>query len=86
MWSRNAHVLPLHFGVSSLGTATAILELLGHRTRALNRIGIGAALGETALGAYLEVSDSAGYAEMEGRAATTLARTAASSPVHCRWR
>ena len=47
VWSRNARVRPLHFGASGLGTATAMLELLGHRTRALNRIGIGAALVET---------------------------------------
>jgi hypothetical protein len=34
------------------------------------------ALAETALGTYLEVSDTAGYGEMESRESTTLARTA----------
>ena len=44
VWSRNARVLPMLFGASGMGAAVSTLELLGHRTRALNRIGIGAAL------------------------------------------
>lgn len=53
-WSRNVGVLPVHFGASGVATAVAILELLGHRERALNRIAIGAAAMETAVGAALE--------------------------------
>jgi hypothetical protein len=54
VWSRNAGLLPIHFGASGLGAAVSILELLGHRERALNAIGVGAALVETAIGVALE--------------------------------
>lgn len=54
VWSRNAALLPLHFGASGLGSAVSMLELLGHHDRALNAIGIGTALAETALAAHLE--------------------------------
>jgi hypothetical protein len=54
VWSHNAHLLPMHFGASGLNCAVAILELLGHRDRALNALGIGAATVETAMGVALE--------------------------------
>jgi formate-dependent nitrite reductase membrane component NrfD len=54
VWSRNVSLLPLHFGASSLGAAVSILELMGHRDRALNRLGIGAALAETVVGCAIE--------------------------------
>ena len=54
VWSAHARVLPIHFGASGLGAAVSLLELLGHRSRALNRIGIGAALAESVLGITLE--------------------------------
>lgn len=57
VWSQNARVLPVQFGASGTGAAVSILELLGHRNRALNRIGIGAALIDTALALYLETGD-----------------------------
>jgi len=49
VWSRNARLLPVHFGASGLGSAVCLLELLGHRERALSRIAMGAAAVETAL-------------------------------------
>ena len=55
-WSRNVRVLPIHFGASGVGTAVSILELLGHRDRALNLLGAGAAAIETLVGASLELS------------------------------
>ena len=58
VWSQNARLLPLHFGASGLGSAVSFLELLGHRHRALNGIGIGAALVECAIGASIELSDN----------------------------
>jgi polysulfide reductase-like protein len=58
-WSRNVGVLPIHFGSSGLGTAVSILELMGHRVRALNAIGIGAAALETVIGASLELRQDA---------------------------
>jgi formate-dependent nitrite reductase membrane component NrfD len=56
-WSGNAALLPAHFGASALGSATSLLELLGHRNRSLNAIGIGTALAESALGAGMELGD-----------------------------
>lgn len=57
VWSRNVSLLPIHFGASGLGTAVSILELMGHRHRALNALGIGAAAVETAVGIVLESND-----------------------------
>ena len=55
VWNRNAGELPLHFGASGLGAAVGILELLGHRkSRALQALGLGAAVFETWEGLRLE--------------------------------
>jgi formate-dependent nitrite reductase membrane component NrfD len=59
VWSRNVSLLPIHFGASGLGTAASILELMGHRERALNTIAIGAAAAETAIGFALEANEDA---------------------------
>ncbi|MDQ3068898.1 MAG: polysulfide reductase NrfD [Acidobacteriota bacterium] len=49
VWARNVDILPVHFGASGLGAAVSILELLGHRTAAMNALGIIAAAVETVL-------------------------------------
>lgn len=49
VWARNVDVLPVHFGASALGAAVSILELLGHRTPAMNALGIVGAAVETLL-------------------------------------
>lgn len=54
VWSENVRLLPIHFAFSALGTATSVLQLRGHQHPALNRIGLAAALVETAIGAGLE--------------------------------
>lgn len=54
VWSRNVALLPIHFGASGVGAAVSILELMGHRDRALNALGIGAAAVETAIGLAIE--------------------------------
>ena len=55
-WNRNASTLPLHFGASGLGAAVGLLELLGHRkNRALQALGLGAAIVETLEGASIEL-------------------------------
>ena len=59
VWSRNVQLLPIHFGASGLGSAVSLLELLGHRSRALNRIAIGVALVETAIGLAFETQHDA---------------------------
>ena len=48
VWKENATLLPVHFGASALGAACSLLELRGHRHRALNSLALGAALFETA--------------------------------------
>ena len=54
VWAKQARLLPVHFGISGLASAVAVLELLGHRDRALNAIGLGTALAETATAAHVE--------------------------------
>lgn len=49
VWSRNVDILPIHFGASGLGAAVSALELLGHRTAAMNALGILAAAIETVI-------------------------------------
>jgi formate-dependent nitrite reductase membrane component NrfD len=53
-WSQHVKLLPIHFGASGLGTGVAMLELLGHRSRPLNALGIGAAIVETAVALSME--------------------------------
>jgi polysulfide reductase-like protein len=55
-WSESASLLPIHFGASGLACASAILELAGHRSCALNRLGVAAAAAETAIGTVMEAS------------------------------
>ena len=48
-WFLHRTLLPIHFGTAGLGSAAALLELLGHRIPALNFLGFYAAGGETVL-------------------------------------
>ena len=57
VWSRSVSLLPIHFGASGVGAAVSLLELMGHRERALNAIGIGAAAAETMVGLAIESRD-----------------------------
>jgi len=55
VWNRNAEDLPLHFAASGLGAAVGILELMGHdKSRALQTLGLGAAIFETWEGLRIE--------------------------------
>lgn len=55
VWNHNAGDLPLHFAASGLGAAIGILELMGHRkNRALQALGLGAALFEMWEGVRIE--------------------------------
>jgi formate-dependent nitrite reductase membrane component NrfD len=54
VWSRNVSLLPIHFGAAGLASAVSILELMGHRERALNQLALGAAAIETLIGISLE--------------------------------
>lgn len=76
VWSRNATLLPIHFGASGLGSAVSLLELLGHRGRALNSIGIGAAVVETAMAVHVEASGEQVVGELRHGPAGALMRAA----------
>jgi hypothetical protein len=54
-WFLHRVLLPIHFGVAGLGSAAALLELLGHRIAPLNAIGFFAAAVESALLVWLTV-------------------------------
>jgi formate-dependent nitrite reductase membrane component NrfD len=52
-WFLHHKLLPIHFGTAGLGSAAALLELLGHRIAPLNAIGLFAAAVETVLFIWL---------------------------------
>jgi hypothetical protein len=54
-WNENVGELPIHFGMSGLSAAVALLELMGNdKSRALQMLGIGAALFECWEGWHIE--------------------------------
>ena len=55
VWHEHVKTLPFHFAASGMGSAAAMLTLLGHDDPALNRISVGAAVVETVLGASIEL-------------------------------
>jgi hypothetical protein len=61
-WFLHRVLLPIHFGTAGLGSAAAVLELLGHRISALNFLGFYAAGVESALLIWLSV-DKHGIAD-----------------------
>ena len=58
VWHEHVRILPIHFAASGMASAAALLTLLGHDEPALNRIAIGAATVETAIGAAIELNGS----------------------------
>jgi formate-dependent nitrite reductase membrane component NrfD len=55
VWNQNVGDLPLHFAASGVGAAVGMLELLGHsKSRALQALGLGAALFELWQGIRIE--------------------------------
>jgi hypothetical protein len=55
-WFLHRTLLPIHFGIAGLGSAAAVLELLGHRIAPLNAIGFLAAAVESALLVWLTIN------------------------------
>ncbi|MFL6500437.1 MAG: NrfD/PsrC family molybdoenzyme membrane anchor subunit [Candidatus Udaeobacter sp.] len=53
VWFLHHKLLPIHFGMAGLGSAAALLELLGHRIAPLNAIGLFAAAVESVLFIWL---------------------------------
>ena len=61
VWNENVRDLPLHFGASGLSASVGLLELMGHhKSRALQTLGIGAAIFECWEGWRLESRQSPG--------------------------
>ncbi len=54
-WFLHHRLLPVHFGTAGLGSAAALLELLGHRIAPLNAIGFFAAAVESLVLIWLSV-------------------------------
>jgi hypothetical protein len=54
-WFLHRILLPIHFGTAGLGSAAALLELLGHRIATLNFLGFYAAAVETVLLIWLSI-------------------------------
>jgi formate-dependent nitrite reductase membrane component NrfD len=54
LWKEHVRMLPAHFAASALGSAVSLLELRGHRDTALNVLGIGASVYETAADIAIE--------------------------------
>ena len=77
-WNRNAAVLPVHFAASSLGTAVGLLELLGHRRRALSWLGGAAAAVETVTALAHELSPEAANRPLKEGVSGALVRSAAA--------
>jgi Polysulphide reductase, NrfD len=55
-WFLHHKLLPIHFGTAGLGSAAALLELIGHRIAPLNAIGLFAAAVETVLLIWLSLN------------------------------
>ena len=55
VWNQNVRDLPIHFAASGVGAAVGMLELMGHsKSRALQALGLGAAIFETWEGVRIE--------------------------------
>jgi formate-dependent nitrite reductase membrane component NrfD len=54
VWAKHVRILPVHFGVSALASAVALLELRGHREQALAILGFAAAAFEVFTGVKIE--------------------------------
>src|SRR5262249_27810322 len=61
-WFLHHRLLPIHFGTAGLGSAAALLELLGYRVAPLNALGLFAAAVETSLLVWLSI-DKHGFGD-----------------------
>jgi len=75
-WFLHRSLLPIHFGVAGLGSAAALLELLGHRIAPLGALGFLAAGTETALWIWLEI-------DKHGKADRALRESGSGLQIRC---
>jgi len=83
-WNENAGDLPIHFGMSGLSAAVGMLELMGNnKSRALQALGLGAALFECWAGLRIETRHSPGLEPLKhgGSGSLTRAGGLLSGPV-----
>ncbi len=59
VWARNVRLLPFHFGTSGMASAVGLLELLGHHGDGMWRLALATSIGETAVGAMIEMDQQA---------------------------
>jgi hypothetical protein len=75
-WNENAGELPVHFGMSGLAASVGLLELMGHRrSRALQMLGLGAAVFECWEGWHLESRNNSALEPLKRGASGALTRT-----------
>ena len=75
-WFLHRTLLPIHFGVAGLGSAAALLELLGHRIAPLGALGFLAAGTETVLWIWLEI-------DKHGKADRALRESGSGLQIRC---
>ena len=83
-WNENVGELPMHFGMSGLSAAIGMLELMGHRrSRALEMLGLGAALFECWEGLRIEARKKPSVDPLKHGLSGTLTRVggALSGPI-----
>ena len=74
-WNENAGDLPMHFGMSGLSAAVGLLELMGNnKSRALQALGLGAALFECWEGLRIEMRRNASLEPLKYGTSGTLTR------------
>ena len=84
VWNRNVGELPIHFGASGLSAAVGLLEMMGHRrSRALQMLGLGAAIFECWEGWRIESRQQPGLDPLKRGTSGWMVRTggALSGPV-----
>jgi formate-dependent nitrite reductase membrane component NrfD len=73
VWKEHVRFLPVHFGASALGSAVSLLELRGHRHRALTCLALGAAVFETVAAVVVETdTDDTSTSLRSGRSGTLI--------------
>lgn len=76
VWRTHVRLLPLHFAASGLGAAVSLLELRGHTSRSLRRLGFAAAAAEALVAGHLETRTDRASAPLKHRRSGWLMRAA----------
>ncbi len=76
VWNENVGDLPIHFGASGLSAAVGLLELMGNdKSRALQMLGLGAAIFESWEGVRIESRSLPGLDPLKHGSSGLLTRT-----------